>query len=236
MYPIPRLSALAGIHPKVLQALGRIGKPPEGHGLILVSGPTTAGKTTTACSLIQEYLLSYGDVAVTVEDPPELPLNGSHGRAGHCFQTQAPGGDFAEGMKLTMRRAPRYILLGEVRGGGEANAAIRAANNGHVVLTTIHAGNCIEAINSMLKFAEQAQNAALSRTMLADGLSAVLNQRLVQTKRGRREIKLEFLFLGRGDRDKGPRSLIRAGKTEQLTTAISNQAARVIQGLMPLED
>jgi twitching motility protein PilT len=234
MYPIPRLVQLKGIPTKVIHALGLVARPPEGHGLIIIAGPTTAGKTTTACSLLQEYLLNYGDVAVTVEDPPELPLNGPHGRAGHCFQTQAPDGDFREGMRLTMRRAPRYILLGEVRGTGEADAAVRAANNGHVVITTIHAGSCIEAINSMLKFVNQTQNIELARTMLADGLCAVLCQRLVKVN-GKRRIKLEYLFFGK-KKDHGSRSLVRTGKTEQLSTAIAAQAAKVAQGQLPVDD
>ena len=233
MYPIPRLASLTGIPRKVIQYLGHIAKPPYGHGLIIVSGATTTGKTTTACSLLREYLITFGDVAVTVEDPPELPLNGAHGKAGHCFQTQAPNGDFGEAMRLTMRRAPRYILLGEIRGPVEASAAIRAANNGHVVITTIHAGTCIEALNSMLKLMEtDSASLKLAQTMLADGVAGVLNQRLIKVG-GKREIKMEFLFPGKGQ---GVRSLIRTGKTEQLSTAIATQAARVAQDKLPVED
>lgn len=231
MANIPRLASLKGIPQKVIQYLGRVAMPPSGHGLIIVSGATTAGKTTTACSLLQEYLLNFGDIAVTVEDPPELPLDGPHGKSGHCFQTSVIDGDFGRAMKLTMRRSPRYILLGEVRGPVEANAAIRAANNGHVVITTIHAGSCIEALNSMLKLLS-GENMDLARTMLADGLAGVLHQSLIKLK-GSRQIKVEYLFPGKGQ---AVRSLIRTGKTEQLSTAISNQAARVLQDMLPVDD
>ena len=234
MYPIPRLASpeFKGIPLKVIQYLGQIAKPPGGHGLIIVSGATTTGKTTTACSLLQEYMVIFGDVGVTVEDPPELPLDGPHGRAGWCHQTEAVNGNFADAMKATMRHAPRYILLGEVRSGAEAREAIAAANNGHIVITTIHAGNCIEAINRMLKFVSGTENLELARGMLADGLMGVLNQKLVRVK-GKRQIQMEYFFPGDGQ---GLRSLIRTGKTEQLSTAIANQASRVMQGKLPVSN
>lgn len=235
MFPIPRIANIKGIHTKVIHALGLIAKPPRGHGLIIIAGATTTGKTTTACSLLQEFMLNFGDVAVTVEDPPELPLNGAHGRSGHCFQTQAPNGNFAEAMKRVMRYTPRYILLGEVRDAGGASAAIRAANNGHVVITTIHAGSCSEAINSMLKFVSGTENMDLNRTLLADGLSAVLHQRLEKV-RGKRQVFMEHLFLGVSPQKQNIRALIRSGKTEQLSTEIANQATRVMQGKMPIDE
>lgn len=232
-WPIPRLRDLGGIHQKVIQYLGQLGRVGK-HGLIIIAGATGAGKTTTACSLLQEYLIHYGDVAVTIEDPIELPLNGAHGRYGHCFQTQVKNGDFADAMKKTMRRSPRYILLGEVRGGHEAGQAIRAAANGHLVITTIHAGSVQEAINAMLKFVAGVEDLELARTILADGLVAVIHQQLVKVpgKKGRM-LKLEYLFPGD---DVGLRALIRSGKVEQIGSAIQAQASRVMQGKMPIGD
>lgn len=232
-WPIPRLGQLQGIPQRVLQYLGYLGKKGKhGHGLILVAGATAQGKTTTACALLQEYLIHYGDIAVTVEDPVELPLDGPHGRFGHCFQTQAVNGDFAGAMKLTMRRSPRYILLGEVRSGAEASEALRAAINGHLVITTIHAGSVTEAINAMLKFVAGSENLDLARSILADGLAGVLHQELVKIPgRTGRQIKLQYLFPGD---DNGIRTLIRTGKVEQLSTAIDMQATRVMKNMMPI--
>jgi twitching motility protein PilT len=229
-WPIPRLGELGGMPQRVMDYLGYIGKPGK-HGLLLIAGATSQGKTTTACSLLQEYLLHYGDVAVTVEDPVELPLNGPHGRFGHCFQTQVEDGDFGTAMKRTMRRAPRYILLGEIRAPEEASQAIRAAINGHLVISTIHAGSCIEAINACVKFVAGKEPLDLARTILADGLVGVVHQRLVRVKGKGRMLKLEYLFPGD---NKGIRTLIRSGKTEQLVTQLEAQAARVAQGKPPM--
>jgi Tfp pilus assembly pilus retraction ATPase PilT len=233
-WPIPHLGELDGIPSRVVQYLGHLGKKGK-HGLIIIAGATSNGKTTTACSLLQEYLLWYGDVAVTVEDPIELPLNGPHGRFGHCFQIPVEDGDFGTAMKRTMRYAPRYILLGEVRSPVEASQAIRAAINGHLVITTIHAGDCVGAINAMLKFVSGVEPIDLARTILADGLIGVVHQQLMRnpTKGKGKILKLEYLFPGD---DKGIRSKIRSGKTEQLTTEIGLQATRVAQGKPPLGD
>lgn len=233
-WPIPRLSQLGGMPSKLIEYLGHLGKPGK-HGLILIAGATGNGKTTTAFSLLQEYLMWYGDVAVTLEDPIEMPLNGPHGRWGHCFQIQVEDGDFGTAMKRTMRRSPRYILLGEVRSPVEASQALRAAINGHLVITTIHAGNSVEAINALLKFVAGQEPPELARAILADGLTGVLHQQLLRSKvKGRgRQLKLEYLFPGD---DKGIRSLIRNGKTEQLSSAIEQQAMRVLQGKSPIGD
>ncbi len=196
---------------------------------------TGEGKTTTACSLLVEYLIGYGNVAVTVEDPIELPMNGPHGNFGHCFQTELRGSDYATEMKKTMRRSPRYILLGEVRGSLEASQVLRAAVNGHVVISTIHAGSCIEGLDALLKFVAGAEPIDLARNILAQGLAAVIHQRLIKSKdaNGKHSVSIvmEWLFPGN---DSGIRSLIRSGKTEQLTTAIKLQANRVTSGQLPV--
>jgi Tfp pilus assembly pilus retraction ATPase PilT len=232
MWPIPRIGELGGINPRIAQALIKLGHESK-KGLILISGATSAGKTTTGCSLLQEFLLTYGNVAVTVEDPVELPLSGFHGTSGHCLQTQVKNGDFAEAMKLTMRRAPRYIYLGEVRSRGEASAALRAGINGHLVITTIHAGNCIEAIDAMLKLVAADEPIDLARQVLASGLLCVTNQSLVRKVNGGRALKLQTLFFGDHG---GVRSLVRSGKTEQLSSEIDRQASRVLSGKTPLEE
>ena len=232
-WSIPRLGQLGGVPSKVIEALGLIGRPGT-HGLILIAGATAQGKTTTAYSLLQEYLLWYGDVAVTLEDPVEQRLSGACGQYGRCFQIEVPNGDFADAMKKTMRRSPRYIFLGEVRSSHEASQALRAAINGHLVITTIHAGSVVEAINAMLKFISGEESLDLARTIFADGVSAILHQRLIKikTKNGyKRMLRVEYLFAGV---DKGLRSLIRSGKTEQLSTFIDIQTKRVESGNLPI--
>ena len=229
-FPIPRLGEI-GLHPRIIQYLGQIGRK---HGLILFAGATGNGKTTTACSLLQEYLVSYGDVAITIEDPPELPLNGTHGDFGRCFQIRVENGDFGRAMTQTMRYNPRYILLGEIRAPYEASQALRAAINGHLVISTIHADNPIGALNSLLKLVSGQENLDLARGVLADGIAGVIHQKLIKTKTGRKP-KIEFLFAGYGGAESaGIRTKIRSGKLEQLSTEIESQANRIMQGKTPL--
>ena len=230
-FPIPRIGEI-GLNARIIQYLGQLGRR---HGLIIIAGATGNGKTTTACSLLQEYLISFGDVAITIEDPPELPLNGSHGQFGRCFQIRVENGDFGRAMSQTMRYNPRYILLGEIRAPYEASQALRAAINGHLVITTIHAGSIMEAINSMLKLVSGQENLELARGVLADGLAGVIHQKLTKTKTGRKP-KIDFLFTGYDGKDAGIRTKIRQGKIEQLSTEIEQQATRVVNGKLPIGD
>jgi len=194
------------------------------HGLVVLGGATGHGKSTTAAALIGEWLRRFGDVAVTVEDPPEAPLEGPHGKTGWCFQVDAPRGDFAEPMIRSMRWRPRYILLGEVRSADAAVQALRAGINGHLVVTTIHAGSIEESLLSLLRLAE-ARDGSLASTILADGLSAVVHQSLVgEPKRP----VVNALLPSRGEGDP-IRAKIRDGKINMLNTEIRLQAARRAQ-------
>ena len=235
--PIPRLSKLlVGVNPLILQELGRIGAKP-GRGLILLAGSTGAGKTTTICSLLKEYLVQYGDIAVTIEDPPELKLEASYRRgAGHCYQLRVRDGDFEKPLRQALRMQPRYMLLGEIRDPIGAAEALRAGQSGHVVLSTIHGGSIEEAVQSMLKLVSARLDLDLARQMLADGLAAVLHQDMTTFRtadRAERRIKMKALFLGSSAQ--GPRSKIREGRVAQLADDIEQQAILLSKSRSPLE-
>lgn len=231
-WPLPKLPNLKGIPPRVIEQLGILGRAGS-HGLILVAGATSQGKTTTASALLTEYLTYYGDVAVTIEDPIELPLSGPHGHYGYCFQTSVDDGDFKDAMKKTMRRSPRFIYLGEIRSGDEASVALRAALTGHLVISTIHAGNCIEAIDGMIKYVSATgEPAEIARQNLASGLLAVVHQKLAKAKNIPGKIlRVQTLFSGK---DQSVKTLIRSGKTEQLTSEIARQATLIQHGKAPV--
>lgn len=233
LWPIPRLKKLE-IHPMVVRQLGRIGKAPS-RGLILIAGATGNGKTTTMCSLLQEYLIQYGDVAVTIEDPPELRMEGKHGNFGRCFQNRVVNGDFAGPLRLALRMHPRYLMLGEIRDPNAAVEALHAANSGHVVLATIHGGSIEEALVAVQKLVASKLDPDLARTLLAGGLAAVLHQQLFRIRttdnRVKRTIKIRSLFIGD---DAGLRAKIRDGKTALLGTDIEMQASRIARNESPL--
>jgi len=244
MFPIPRIRDL-GIHPAVVQALGRLGHPggsaiQRGSGLILVAGATGQGKTTTLCSLLQEYLISYGDIAVTIEDPPELKLEGEHGKFGLCYQFTVKNGDFSSLVREALRQNPRYIMLGEIRDSASAHQVLTAAMSGHVVLATIHGGSVEEALVRITKYVASETDTDLARSMLADSISAVLYQEMkkIVTKDGsgrvKRVVSISSLFFGRDSDSKGLRQKVRDGKIPQLSTDIELQRNKMDKGKPPI--
>ena len=112
-------------------------------GLIMVIGATGHGKTTTTTSLLAEFLNSaQGDVAVTIEDPCEYDFQRPWGNGGFCWQFEVESEhDWAEHLKAALRWHPRYIYVGEVRSPEGAAQLLRAANSGHLCLTTMHGGS-----------------------------------------------------------------------------------------------
>ena len=137
-------------------------------GLILLSGPTGSGKTSSAYALLS----SITDREIyTIEDPIELPLE-------NAIQIQVnkkKGLTYGEGIKQLLRHDPDVILIGEIRDEEEAQMALRCALTGHLVLSTIHARNCIGAIYRMLDLG--AREFDLFETLLLIG-----NQRLLTTE------------------------------------------------------
>ena len=230
--PIPRLGILR-LMPKAVQHLSWLGKQ---SGLIVIAGATGQGKTTTASMLLREYLLAYGEVAVTVEDPPELPLEGEY-PFGQCFQLKVENGDFGAQMRATMRYMPRYILLGEVRDPPAASQALTAAINGHLVSTTIHAGSITEALQRLLKIASVEDDLELAAGILADGLAAVIHQKMLKvrdpaTGLTRVSIVPQFLFTGKEHK---VRTKIRERKFETLKDDIEQQRIKMSSGRDPVE-
>lgn len=221
----------------VLRHLGWLGDEPQ-KGLILLAGPTGQGKTTTASSLLVEYLIRYGRAAVTIEDPPELMLDGDHGKFGHCFQQALePGQSFGSALVDAMRQTPRFILVGEMRRPEDASEVLRTAISGHVVISTIHAGDALEAIGSLVKLVSAHDGSVeYAREQVASGLAGVLHHRLHTIKRQgektRRLLEVRTLFMGLPDSNE--RVLIREGKIPQLQTNIDLQHAKIMQGKDPV--
>lgn len=137
----PSLEALS-LEPKALEDLKfAIGKP---HGMLLVTGPTGSGKTTTLYSALQE--LNKEDVnIITVEDPVEYQLAGIN-----QVQTRAEVGlTFAAGLRSILRQDPDIVMIGEIRDNETASIAVQAALTGHLVLSTLHTNDAAGAIARM---------------------------------------------------------------------------------------
>ena len=152
-----------------------------GSGLILLAGATGSGKSTTIAALLKEYLSQKGGYAFTIEDPVELPLDGVYltpkNEIGLCKQTTPPDGSWAEGIKSALRSKPRYIYLGEIRSPDIASEALRAATSGHLVLSSIHANNVNEAVNSLVKYAASSGiSESMAYELVAGGLLGIVHQ------------------------------------------------------------
>jgi type IV pilus assembly protein PilB len=122
-----------GIHPKLLERLEREIRRP--NGMLLTTGPTGSGKTTTLYSFLREIHTPEIKI-ITIEDPVEYHLDG-------IVQTQVAGDKytFAEGLKSIVRQDPDIIMVGEIRDGETADIAIQAALTGHFVFSTLHTNN-----------------------------------------------------------------------------------------------
>ncbi|EBJ5113401.1 type II/IV secretion system family protein [Salmonella enterica] len=223
-YPVPELSTL-GFEKGVLSTLRSLGK--SSQGLILVAGATGSGKSTSVYSILKEYLLSYGDILISIEDPPEIPSQGKLGN-GIWFQIDAvSAGGYEKAMISAMRYNPKYIFMGEIRTPTAAREAIRAAVNGHLVITTIHANSVQGAIFALQQIAASGSDIELIRSILGDGLLCVLHQKLAFCQGGRRQLKTAFLYAKDGP---SVASKIRGGKLELLNTEIEMQKIKMSTG------
>jgi len=211
---IPKLEEL-GLDPKVVTDLQGLGRS---TGLILIAGATGAGKTTTSSALVQDYLYRYGDVAITIEDPPELPLSGDYGEFGHCFQIPVEEDEWEQALKMALRYRPRYMFVGEIRVPGAAFHALRAAVSGHLVIATMHAGSVEHALEGLVTMATELAG-GLASTLVADSLAAVIHQRLIL------QLQATALIPSPGFGDP-VRALIRDRKFGALTTIIQQQEAK----------
>lgn len=209
--------AKVGLLPGVVRRLMRPGL----RGMIVIAGATGSGKTWTASALVKARLEAFGGVAVTAEDPPEMPLQGTHGK-GVCFQVPVSreSGGFGEASRHIVRWKPNIIFLGEIRDSDVAAEALRASINGHLVISTVHADSVISAIQRIQSLAA-AESGSEVASLLADGLIATIHQKL-ETHGARKVLKSEFLLMI-DEAQRGARSIIRQGRVEMLATEIKQQ-------------
>jgi twitching motility protein PilT len=146
-------------------------------GLVLVTGPTGSGKSTTLASIIQEMNKSLRRVIVTIEDPIEYVL-----RDDKCYIVQREVGidtkSFARGLRAALREDPDVIMVGEIRDTETAEIALQAAETGHLVLSTLHTLDAKETVNRIIGMFKLEVREQI-RQMLAGTLVAVFSQRLL---------------------------------------------------------
>lgn len=138
------------------------------HGMLLVTGPTGSGKTTTLMSTLS-YVNDVQKNIVTIEDPVEYQLNGIN----HVQVNPKSGLTFADGLRSILRQDPNIIMIGEIRDGETADVAVRAALTGHLVLSTLHTN---DAAGALTRLADM----GVEPYLVGSSVLGVLAQRLVR--------------------------------------------------------
>jgi twitching motility protein PilT len=185
----------------------------EHRGLVLVTGATGSGKTTTLAAMIDHINRSRKQHIVTIEDPIEI-LHSDHS----CIVNQREVGldtaDFMQALRRALRQDPDVILIGELRDAETAQTALQAAESGHLVLSTLHTVDAAETIGRMVEFFPEAKQQMI-RTIMAGVLRGVVSQRLLPRTDGGRIAAVEVMVTNSRIAD-----LIRENKPESITEAI----------------
>lgn len=165
----------------------------ERRGLILVTGTTGSGKTTTLASIINYINATRPCHIVTIEDPIEITYKDKKG----LIEQREIGNDtqsYASALKYVLRQAPDVILLGEMRDLETVQAALQAAETGHLVLSTLHTINATETLNRLIDFFPEREVQQVRQT-LAGCLKGIVSQRLIQRVDGNGRIPAVEIFI-----------------------------------------
>ena len=163
----------------------------EARGLILVTGPTGSGKTTTLAAMIQHINATRPLHIVTIEDPIEV-LHQDEVASVNQREVGQDSQSFLKALRAALRQDPDVILIGEMRDAETVQAALQAAETGHLVLSTLHTTDATETVNRVVDFFPAFQQQQV-RLTLAGALRGIICQRLVPTVSGGRTPCLEIL-------------------------------------------
>jgi twitching motility protein PilT len=185
----------------------------EHRGLILVTGATGSGKTTTLAAMIGEINRTRQQHIVTIEDPIEILHPDLQ-----CIVNQREVGldteSFGQALRRALRQDPDVILIGELRDAETAQTALQAAESGHLVLSTLHTIDATETVGRMIEFFPEGKQQQI-RSVMAGVLRGVVSQRLLPKLDGGRIAAVEVMV-----NNVRIAELIRENKTEQIVEAI----------------
>jgi twitching motility protein PilT len=208
--------------PKEIPNFDKLGLPEgvkaladEHRGLVLVTGATGSGKSTTLATMINSINRNRKHHIVTIEDPIEFV----HDDWGCIVNQREVGIDtdsYSEGLRRVLRQDPDVILLGELRDEESAQAALRAAESGHFVLSTMHTIDAAETVSRLVEFFPPGKH-DMVRQVLAGVLRGVVSQRLLPKAGGGRVAAVEVMVNTARIAD-----LIREGRSDEITEAIED--------------
>ncbi|MGB5985878.1 MAG: type IV pilus twitching motility protein PilT [Desulfobacterales bacterium] len=192
-------------------------------GLVLVTGPTGSGKSTTMAAMLDYVNATRGGHIITIEDPLEFV----HPNKKALFTQREIGthaAGFAEALKVASREDPDIILVGEMRDLTTISLALTCAELGILVFGTLHTNSAAKTVDRIIN-AFPADRQPQARTMLAESLKAVIAQQLLKTKDGRGRCAANEILLGSA----ALASMIREGKIPQISSLIQTGTAQGMQ-------
>jgi len=197
------------------------------HGLVLVTGPTGSGKSTTLAAMINHINTNRGGHIITIEDPVEFVHENKKCRITHREvgeHTQS----FEDALRVALRQDPNIVLVGEMRDLETIRLALQAAETGVMVFGTLHTNTAVSTINRVIDaFPSEEQNQI--RTMLAESLSAVVAQTLLKTADGKGRVAAQEIMIVTS----AIRAAIRENKIEQIGSMLQTGKR---EGMQTLDD
>jgi twitching motility protein PilT len=187
------------------------------RGLVLVTGATGAGKSTTLAAMVDHINRNRRQHILTIEDPIEI-LHADRGCIVNQREIGLDSASFAQALRRALRQDPDVILIGELRDRETAETALQAAESGHLVMSTMHTIDASETVSRLVELFQETKQAQI-RSILAGVLRGVVSQRLLPRIGGGRVAAVEVMVTNTRIAD-----LIREGKGEEIPDAISDGA------------
>ena len=223
------LAASLRLIPNQIKSITELGMPPViqsfadfPRGLVLVTGPTGSGKSTTLAALIDKINSEKAQHIITIEDPIEF-THKSKRSAVVQREVHYDTYSFSAALRSSLRQDPDVVLIGEMRDLETISAAITIAETGHLVFATLHTNSAAQSIDRMIDVFPPHQQSQV-RSQLANILQGICAQRLVPAIGGGRVVAAEVMIA-----NPAIRNIIREGKTHQLDTVIQTGADQGMQ-------
>jgi twitching motility protein PilT len=217
--------AVFRVIPSAVPELATLGVPPIvrrladcPRGLVLVTGPTGSGKSTTLAAMVDHRNRSRREHILTIEDPIEF-VHTSHASLVNQREVYRHTRSFAAALRAALREDPDVIMVGELRDHETISLALTAAETGHLVLATLHTASAAQTMDRIIDVFPGNQQAT-ARAMLAESLRGVVCQRLIPALAGGR-VAVHEVLVG----TPAVRNLLREGKVAQLTSTMQTGAS-----------
>jgi twitching motility protein PilT len=215
------MSLALRVIPREVPKFDALGLPPavkklaeEHRGLVLVTGATGSGKTTTLAAMLDHINRSRRSHIVTIEDPLEI-LHEDRESIVNQREVGLDTESFGQALRRALRQDPDTIMIGELRDAETAQTALQAAESGHLVFSTLHTIDAAETIGRMIEFFPEAKQQVV-RSIMAGVLRGVISQRLLPRQEGGRMAIIEAMIVNARIAD-----LIREGRPDEIPDAIA---------------